>query len=186
MTTPVDERPEPQHHIQNGPPQLSHPLNAEKFHEKSTDDEGTVVGEGSFRHNSPGRHRSVSHLTIPIEDHHSISSMDGIRGMTSPSAAREEAHRLDDDLQMLQVEQQVSNAAAAQDNDLRQSKSMHRSRSRREDVVDDFDVATNPLHQKKRVAGISSCLPMSLHFLLLLVKRLETMPIGHGKHLASI
>lgn len=40
-------------------------------------------------------------------------------------------------------------------------------------------------HQKNNVAGSSSCLPMSLHFLLLLVKRLEIRPIGHGRSLAS-
>jgi hypothetical protein len=77
--------------------------------------------------------------------------MDGLRGMASPSQAREEAHRLDDDLQMLQVEQQVSNANAEKDNELRPSKSMHRSRSRRDETVDDFDVATNPLHEKAAI-----------------------------------
>jgi len=41
-------------------------------------------------------------------------------------------------------------------------------------------------HQKKRVAGSSSCLPMSLHFLLLFVKRLAMTPMGHGRHFARI
>src|ERR1700753_32048 len=40
-------------------------------------------------------------------------------------------------------------------------------------------------HQKNKVAGSSSCFPMSLHFLLLLVKRLDTRPMGQGNALAS-
>ena len=40
-------------------------------------------------------------------------------------------------------------------------------------------------HQKNRVAGSSSCLPISLHFLLLFVNRLETRPMGQGSNLAS-
>jgi hypothetical protein len=140
MTTPIDERHEPQYSAHNGPPQLPHLQPA-----RSSDDDGTVVGEGSFRNRSPGRHRSVSHLTIPVDD----QGMDGLRGMGSPnSQTREAAHRLDDDLQMLHVEQQVSNAEEAASGDLRPSKSMHRSRSRRDEPVDDFDVATNPLHEK--------------------------------------
>src|SRR4051812_7225901 len=42
-----------------------------------------------------------------------------------------------------------------------------------------------PSHQKKIVAGISSCLPRSRHFLELLVNRLDTKPIGQGISLAA-
>jgi hypothetical protein len=139
MTTPVDERPEPQYHVQDGP---SHP---NILHQERSSDDGTFVGEEPLRHRSPGRHRSVSHLTIPVDD----AGMDGLRGMGSPnSQTREEAHRFDDDLQMLHVEQQVSSAEDRVSGDVGRSKSMHRSRSRREEPVDDFDVATNPLHEK--------------------------------------
>ncbi|KAF2435730.1 mechanosensitive ion channel-like protein family [Tothia fuscella] len=149
MTTPVNERPEPQYRVQNGPTPLS-PLEPARSQEKSSlEDEGTVIGEGSLRQSSPGRHRSTSHLTIPINDHHSVQSMEEMRDLASPSQAREMSHRLDDDLQMLHVEQQVSNAE--KESELRPSKSIHRSRSRRDDIVDDFDVATNPLHEKAAI-----------------------------------
>jgi hypothetical protein len=142
MTTPVDERHEPQYTTHNGP---SQPINLP--HERSSDD-GTVVGEEPLRHRSPGRHRSVSHLTIPVDD----GGMDGLRGLGSPnSQTREEAHRFDDDLQMLHVEQQVSSADDRVSGEVGRAKSMHRSRSRREEPVDDFDVATNPLHEKAAI-----------------------------------
>src|ERR1700694_1005333 len=41
-------------------------------------------------------------------------------------------------------------------------------------------------HQKNNVAGSSNCLPRSLHFLSLFVKRLEIKPIGYGMHFAKI
>lgn len=75
-----------------------------------------------------------------------------MRDLASPSQNREQAHRLDDDLQMLQVEQAISNLAAEQENELGRTKSnLQRSRSRREEPIDDFDVATNPLHEKTAV-----------------------------------
>jgi hypothetical protein len=39
-------------------------------------------------------------------------------------------------------------------------------------------------HQKNKVAGTSRALPRSLHFLLLLVKRLDMRPMGHGMDFA--
>ncbi|KAI9704667.1 MAG: hypothetical protein M1820_005415 [Bogoriella megaspora] len=64
----------------------------------------------------------------------------------SPSQTREESHRIDDELMVLQLEREVSRNAQA-----RHEERLNRSRSRRDDTVDDFDVATNPLHEKAAV-----------------------------------
>jgi hypothetical protein len=142
MTTPVNEQPE---FISAPRPAYPPGPSAEKYSE----DEGTIVEDGSDQGISRGRERALSHLTLQTSNQIGAGSM---RDMASPSHNREQAHRLDDDLQMLQVEQAVSHLAAEQENDLSRSKSnMHRSRSRREEPVDDFDVATNPLHEKTAV-----------------------------------
>jgi|TARA_R110002003_G_scaffold126_50_gene11860 hypothetical protein len=67
--------------------------------------------------------------------------------MQSPSQTREQASRLNDDLTVLQIEQGLSEKEA-----LQRGQSLNRSitrvRSRREDLVDEFDAATNPLHEQ--------------------------------------
>lgn len=144
MSTPLDEKGEPQYHIHNEQPQYHQP--PPTIQEKTSDEEGTVVGEGSERNHSPAatRGRSNTHLTLEVPK----ESYDH-RSLQSPSQKREQAHRLDDDLAMLQVEQQVSDSRESEK--LEHSKSMHRSRSRREEPVDEFDAATNPLHEKATV-----------------------------------
>ena len=96
-----------------------------------SDDEGTLSGE--FDRSNP----AMSEI-----------SQNYIGGHSSHSHSREAEHRLDDDLAMLQAERVVSRAqsprsAAA----MSKSASMHRSRSRPE-PVDQFDVNTNPIHEK--------------------------------------
>jgi hypothetical protein len=59
----------------------------------------------------------------------------------SPSARREHALRLDDDLAVLEAERVVSNTQRSE------GPSLQRSRSRPSEAVDEFDVATNPLHE---------------------------------------
>lgn len=144
MTTPIDEKSEPQDHSHNGPPNYrQHP---QTIQEKVSDEEGTVVGEGSERNHSPAatRGRSNTHLTLEVPKEYDH------RSLQSPSQTREQAHRLDDDLAMLQIEQQVSQNRESEAK-LEHSKSMHRSRSRRTDPIDEFDAATNPLHEKATV-----------------------------------
>jgi hypothetical protein len=67
--------------------------------------------------------------------------------MQSPSQTREQASRLNDDLAVLAVEQGLDEQEA-----LKRGQSMNRSmtrvRSHREDLIDDFDAATNPLHEQ--------------------------------------
>ena len=126
--------------------------------EKSSDEEGTVYGEseGHYYDNSekenapPQRDRANSHLTVQTQ----YDLNDQLRGMNSPSQTREQASRLEDDLEMLKVERQVSRQN--EDVELSQTKSkeddMYRAKSRRrEEHVDEFDVATNPVHEKTQV-----------------------------------
>ncbi|KAF2225418.1 Mechanosensitive ion channel-domain-containing protein, partial [Elsinoe ampelina] len=66
--------------------------------------------------------------------------------VVSRSRVREEANRLGDDLAMLQAEQQVKEALEKENEN-----GINRTRSRRDDNVDEFDVATNPVHEKAQV-----------------------------------
>lgn len=96
-----------------------------------------------------GRGRAGSHLTVQTEYDHG----DPLRGFVSPGTqTREQASRLNDDLQLLKIERQISKM----DDDLSRTKSSSgdtgRSKSRkREEHVDEFDEATNPVHEKTQV-----------------------------------
>ena len=141
MTTPTDEKSEQQHHLQNGPGRYQHP----SIREKASEEEDTVAGEGSERIHSPARGRSNTHLTLDVPKESEFR-----RSLQSPSQSREQAHRLDDDLALLHVEQQVSQKQDS-GNEPSHSRSMRRSRSRTDEPLDDFDEATNPLHEKATV-----------------------------------
>lgn len=68
----------------------------------------------------------------------------------SPSQRREHATRLEDDLAVMEAERVASSSQYDPDDD-REShalSSVRRSRSHKSQVVDEFDVATNPLHEK--------------------------------------
>lgn len=62
----------------------------------------------------------------------------------SPAASREQALRLDDDLAVLQAERVVSNTQRSVEYTEGASLRTHRSRA---EQVDEFDVATNPVHE---------------------------------------
>ncbi|KAI9867994.1 MAG: hypothetical protein M1830_005719, partial [Pleopsidium flavum] len=125
MSTPVNEIPQPH-------------FNPNNATAGSSCDDGTYVDEGSVENNP-------DHLNLQVK----TQSAGYYQSPISPSQTREQEHRLDDDLAMLQAEQVASSAQHVQsDGNLSHSISMHRSRSRRSDPVDEFDVATNPLHEK--------------------------------------
>ena len=177
MTTPADDRPEPTytHHTftetTNGrtsndrPPSLpSYNVNNRQRssmsqERKSSDEEGTVVGENGYDGNQenvhPGRQRAGSHLTVKTE----YPPVDPMSHALSPSQNREQARRLDDDLAMLKAERQVSrieeeqlSRSRSRGEDAADGEPMYRSRSRkRDDMVDEFDIATNPVHEKTQV-----------------------------------
>ncbi|KAF2187034.1 mechanosensitive ion channel-like protein family [Zopfia rhizophila CBS 207.26] len=134
MTTPNNERPEPTYN-----------MHSNMHHQRSSDDDGTYVGEELSQHNSNtgggARERSNTHLTVNTEP------LAGMKSMQSPSQTREQASRLDDDLAMLQIEREISNQEEL-NREQSLSRSVRRQRSRREDPIDEFEAATNPLHEK--------------------------------------
>jgi len=172
MSTPVDERPEPtysqpsydmsrpsQERSSIDRPSLpSYNINRSRLsQDKASEEEATVIGEDGEEargeYAARQRPRAGSHLTVQTE-----YEGDPLRSIKSPSHSREQAKRLDDDLEMLKVERQVSRQAEEQAA-LSRSMSrggdvdgMHRSRSRRRDEhLDDFDEATTPVHEQTQV-----------------------------------
>ncbi|KAI4723356.1 hypothetical protein E4T48_00536 [Aureobasidium sp. EXF-10727] len=165
MSTPSDERPEPTYHQPSYhlPSYNVNPHTGNPHHgERSSDEEGTVVGDHRDPSNhsnqreahyheeeydapiDPRVHRMGSHLTVDTanDPHYHPRLQD----MTSPSQNREMANRLDDDLELLKIERQVSHDA---DNATRDGAShFGRQHSRRDDLIDEFDVATNPIHEQ--------------------------------------
>ncbi|CAO2656888.1 Nn.00g056910.m01.CDS01 [Neocucurbitaria sp. VM-36] len=144
MTTPVGERPEPTYNMDS---------HTHVHQQRSSDDDGTFVGEplSPQRSNTQEhtearpehRPRSGTHLTV--ETAHDMGPM---RSMQSPSQTREQASRLNDDLAVLQIEQELSSQHESLQRGHSVNRSMTRVRSRREDLVDEFDAATNPLHEQ--------------------------------------
>ena len=164
MTTPTEERGPPiyqAHHINKG----------------SSDEEGTIIGDDhehdlyeqrSHEQQAPeqttGRRasRANNHLHLNVNNFNPRDDDSISRFSKSPSQSREQAHRLDDDLRLLQVERQVD-AKIEEDRageqaaeygspiEKTQSSSVRRERSKREELVDDFDVATNPLHERAQI-----------------------------------
>ncbi|KAI9669098.1 MAG: hypothetical protein M1831_000690 [Alyxoria varia] len=142
MASPAEEINQPQYqNYQN------YQNSSNRFGERSSDEDGTIVGEGSVRVDDPNESRQ--NLTVNTSK---PPTADDFADMKSPSKSREQAHRLDDDLRMLQVERQVSAEMSKEENEgPDDAKSIKRERSRRAEVVDEFDVATNPIHQKAQV-----------------------------------
>lgn len=102
-----------------------------------TSDDGTYVTEP----NDPG-----SHLRVDT----AIADEDVTPPMSTPSARREQATRLEDDLLLLQAERVVSRSTQ-NETEGGDRNSISRTRSRRSEAVDEFDEATNPLHEKAAV-----------------------------------
>ena len=129
MTSPADEKPNLAHSI---PPPT-----------RSSDD-GTFVGDELSHQdsNTAGRGRANTHLTVDTDHRGQKNSVQ------SPSQSREQASRLDDELAMLQIERQVSTQNHSDINrEQSQSRSIRRMRSRHDDPIDEFEAATNPLHE---------------------------------------
>lgn len=118
MTTPIHELHEPLYSSNRGAPSTV------------SDDEGTLSGE--FERTNTNSNDRQNYLG----------------GHTDHSQSREVEHRLADDLAMLQAERVASQSQTTKtDTNPNRSMSMHRSRSRPE-PVDQFDVNTNPTHEK--------------------------------------
>jgi small-conductance mechanosensitive channel len=130
MSSPADERPAPKY------PE-------EKRRDHSDDitpasDEGTYVNDGS--NFGSGNHLRVNTDAADDQDRFALRS---------PSAAREQAMRLEDDLAVLEAERVASRSTQEmQEKEGDDARSLSRMRSRRSQNVDEFDEATNPLHEK--------------------------------------
>lgn len=117
MPTPADEIPEPH-------------LNPVQHTNSFSDDEGTLSNEWERPNEGLGNEKQ-----------------EYLGGNTDQIQSREQEHRLNDDLAMLQAERVVSHAQSYDPNSLTNSVSMNRTRSRPE-PIDQFDVNTNPIHEK--------------------------------------
>jgi small-conductance mechanosensitive channel len=134
MTTPTKEF--PAFEFQQPTPQRTH---------RSSDEEGTVVGndrpDGSVDSYALRDRLNVEAEKGPITDRRYEQS-------PSRSRNREEASRMQDELRLQEAERL---ATVASNTEGRASTSLQRSRSRVAEPIDDFDVATNPLHETTNV-----------------------------------
>ena len=129
MTTPVDELPEPRF----DPNYLGT--------SQSSDEENTFVGDDKAE-------RATNHLVLSTSN----DSQQYLYSQPSPSQTRAQESQLDDDLTLLHAERVVSHAREGRLGvSLDPSASVSRSKSRRSDNVDEFDIATNPVHEKTAV-----------------------------------
>lgn len=103
-------------------------------------------GEGGHNRGNASGIPQRSGTTLTVETQYDRG--DPLHSLASPSQTREKAHRLEDDLELLKIERQISKkeTQSQQDGD-----SMHQSRKRREEEVDEFDIATNPVHEQTQV-----------------------------------
>jgi small-conductance mechanosensitive channel len=131
MATPADERPR----FEFQPPSTH----------RSSDEEGTVYERDLRQDGSVDSSALRERLRVEV-------TRDPLRYddyQPSPSQTREEASRLKDELEMQRAEKMVSNIE--QSMEPRASATLSRSRSRVADPIDDFDAATNPLHERAAV-----------------------------------
>ncbi|EEH39183.1 mechanosensitive ion channel family [Paracoccidioides lutzii Pb01] len=130
MSAPVDDSSEPK------------PLNekTDRYNSSSSED-GTVVNDGSY---PPKQTNAAVNVAMEEEPHSPCRS---------PSQHREIASRLDDELAMMEAERVVSSLdrKLSTHEKIGRSMSLPRSRSRRSEPVDEFEAATNPLHEQAAI-----------------------------------
>lgn len=157
--TSIDGRPSDTHdHALSLPAYNVNNVPRNDSQDKSSDGEGTVVcdhdGPTSVKERpapSYVRPRSGTHLTVATNTE--FDPGDPLKPVSSRSQNRMDASRFEDDLALLKIERQVSQQQRSDDlSRIRSDESASRGRgSRRDDTVDEFDVATNPIHEKTQV-----------------------------------
>src|SRR5271163_4648985 len=110
--------------------------------------DGTVLGGAERQDGSVDSRALRDRLNIETSNDLSVR-FDQSR--PSPSRTREEASRLEDELAMMRVEKNASSSDAHTSDERRVSGQLHRSRSRGTEPIDEFDAATNPLHEKTAI-----------------------------------
>ncbi|KAL4960895.1 Mechanosensitive ion channel family [Aspergillus stella-maris] len=141
MSTPVKEIPEPSY----PEPERRGRAGSSSDGSSPTIDEDRYHHDGSRPHYNEGPSR---HLQVDT------TFQDFDKTSRSPSAAREQRMRLEDDLAVLEAERVASRSTQHTEKDARSNgdaHSLNRSRSRRAEDIDEFDEATNPLHEKAAV-----------------------------------
>ncbi|EGE08047.1 mechanosensitive ion channel family protein [Trichophyton equinum CBS 127.97] len=112
---------------------------------------------GTASDDQPGEAEAGQQYNIPIEEDMVDDKGNRVHMLVEPpgndehgplhttsSQDREKLNRLNDDITMLQAERMVSNAEAP---DRERSLSIRPARSHRTEPVDEFDTATNPIHE---------------------------------------
>lgn len=122
MTTPIKEAEEPK-------------LQTNTTH--SSEEEGTAVGDEA------GIGDYLTRNATPDSGDYLV------QGRAAASKTRERSHRLEDDLALLQAERIASDNVERRSEETQQG--VHRSRSRVPEPVDEFDTATNPIHERAQL-----------------------------------
>lgn len=109
--------------------------------ERSNSDAGSLTNDGTYVNKSSAGPRS--HLNVDT----TLREEDGPSPVRTPSARRAQATRQEDDLMLLQAERVVSRSTQGGEAEHGERDDIGRVRSRRNETVDEFDEATNPLHE---------------------------------------
>ncbi|KAE8149191.1 Mechanosensitive ion channel-domain-containing protein [Aspergillus avenaceus] len=133
MSTPIEERPAPKY--------------PEERRARAEDDIIPTSDDGTYIHEE-SQNPHDNHLRVDT----SYDDNSDPCPLRSPSAKREQAKRLEDDLALLEAERVASRSTHDDtEKDGVERNSISRSRSHRSQNVDEFDEATNPLHEKAAV-----------------------------------
>ncbi|KAL1955883.1 hypothetical protein VTO42DRAFT_7956 [Malbranchea cinnamomea] len=138
MSTPIAELDEPKYHQQQ---QQSNDQQAGRGQVQEGNGQDVISGPLGPNPAEGDQKQRPTHLDVNV--HAPIDEV-----ALSPSRAREEAHRLQDDLALLEVERQVSLSQKTDGGSSKHSLAAQRSRRVGPEPVDEFDVATNPLHEQ--------------------------------------
>lgn len=113
---------------------------------QSSTDVSPTLDNGPNVNDNSNRRKPPDYLKVDTAHSNEHESANILR---TPSARREQATRLEDDLLLLQAERVASRSTQSADHG--DHASLGRSRSRRTEPIDEFDEATNPLHEKAAV-----------------------------------
>ena len=116
---------------------------------RNSDEEGTVVADQRTTTDASVDSRALNER-LRVETQHDLGARFDAP-LLSPSREREENSRLDDDLLVMKAERIVTASDRKSEDGPRKSAQLHRSRSRPPEPIDEFDAATNPLHEKTAV-----------------------------------
>ncbi|EHY59669.1 hypothetical protein HRR83_001056 [Exophiala dermatitidis] len=131
MTTPTQELPR----LEFAPPS-----------NRSSDDDSTAVGQD--KQDGTVDSKLLRERLMVETSREPNSRYEDAR--PSPSQTREEASRLDDEI-ALQKAERLTSMESRQSEAGRNSTTLHRSRSRVPEPLDEFDTATNPLHERTAI-----------------------------------